>query len=118
MSIQRNRYIIIGCKYNYKEFNEKYNDYEKYVSPYLDSSFDEKIIEHNGLSMIYDGMNGQYVYIGKIIEKTKDYEVIERFCFDDYADEEEKDLINAIIKTEFPKLPDKPINVYLVTHYR
>ena len=118
MSVQRNQYIIIGCEYDYDEFNENYNDDEKYVEPYDDNAFDEKIIEHNGLSMIYDGMNGQYVYIGKIIEKTKDYEVIERFCFDDYADEEEKDLINAIIKTEFPKLPDKPINVYLVTHYR
>ena len=119
MSIQRNRYIIIGCKYNYKEFNEKYNDYEKYVSPYLDSSFDEKIIEHNGLSMIYDGMNGEYVYIGKIIKKTGEHEIIEYFCFEDCGIwEEDKELMISIIKSEFSKLPDKPIETYLVSHFR
>ncbi len=121
MSVQENQYIIIGCEYSYKEFKEiystdDYNNYEKYVELYCDNGYKAEIVPYKGLSMIYDGMCGKYVFIGKILEKRMSYEYIDHYCFKK-IDKKEKKLIKSLIRKYFKKLPNKSVETYLVTHY-
>ena len=65
MGVELNTYVILGALIDYEEHEDRYDDFE----PYIDSAF--KGIEHkDGLCVIFDGMNGDYIFIGKVIAKT------------------------------------------------
>ena len=44
---------------------------ENLFDAYHDSAYDQKIAEVNGFSMIDDGMNGEYIFFGKIEQKSQ-----------------------------------------------
>jgi hypothetical protein len=75
MSTQINIYYIVGYKFNYKEFNKTFKK-----SPDDDSAFEtiEPIYDSafegikDGLTALFDGNSGQYVVIGKVLNKTQD----------------------------------------------
>lgn len=68
MSVQSNTYLLVGVKLAYDAFtSEQRNNME----PYEDSAF-EGIHHHNGLCAIVDGMNGEYVFIGRVLAKSGD----------------------------------------------
>jgi len=81
MSVQLNHYVIIGHKFEYDEFYdtlmEKFNlndgdeVFNEIEEPYHDSAF-KGIQHHNDLCIISDGMNGNYVYVGYVLQKSDD----------------------------------------------
>lgn len=72
MSVQCNTYIMWGAVFPFKEFRERYDDFELYQ----DSAF-KGIHHHNGLCVLYDGMNAKYFAIGHVLHKTENYEGFE-----------------------------------------
>jgi len=116
MSIHRNYYILIGVRYEYIEFNDKFKGVDYGV--YCDSAF-EGIEHYKGLCVLYDGMNGEYVMVGRVLYKTKNMEDIygpvnisDRFNNVKYFDIH-KDLV------AFDRdIKHNDINMYLVGHYR
>lgn len=80
MSTQRNHYVIIGAMMGWDEFHYAIRpddmpdgefEYwlDRKISPYYDSAFDP-ISKSKALSVICDGMNGEYVAIGQVREKS------------------------------------------------
>jgi hypothetical protein len=125
MSVQINQYIILGYKFDYDEFTTAYlhdESYDALLDDYHDSAFDAKIVECNGLSMIFDGMNGKYVYVGKIYTKSADGEYLDSINMDNFNQTKDyqillKSLINLVFNKTKP-VDRLDIHLYLVTHYR
>jgi hypothetical protein len=69
MSVQMNTYVLIGDVFDYAKLKDRYDELE----PYMDDAF-YGIHHHKGLCVIYDGMNGRYVAIGRVLAKTRDGE--------------------------------------------
>lgn len=79
MSVQCNQYLGYGYMLDFDEVREFFlrcgEDYweDQMCDLYHDSAFDDKIKEVYGCSMIIDGMNGDYVFFGKLYAKSKNY---------------------------------------------
>lgn len=82
MSTQINSYVVLGVRLDYKEFNkhikslceDEWEAHETFVEPYCDSPFKGEPSSHNGLTMLYDGRDGEYVIIGEVLHKTANHE--------------------------------------------
>ena len=84
MSVRNNHYVLIGVRYDYhssdflKLFNFKNesdfdDNFEAVVEPFLDSP-SSGISSFGGLSILDDGMNGDYSIVGYILNKSDEYE--------------------------------------------
>ena len=71
MSMQHNIYVMIGTTFPYDTFKDdvKYSQLE----PFMDSAFDD-VHHHEGLCILFDGMNGEYVAVGKVLAKSANHE--------------------------------------------
>lgn len=88
MSVQLNHYVMVGAKYDYRDFYEKFvsSDYEKVIEDWIDDveyeycdSALEGIKGKNNITIISDGMNAEYVYIGCVIYKSSDHGFLDDF---------------------------------------
>ncbi len=79
MSVQINQYLIYGIKLPYKWHNEweKNNEgkdfYDAFRDYMDDSAYDEKIAQRDGITMLFDGMDGNYIFIGYCSAKSSNY---------------------------------------------
>ena len=124
MSVQQNSYIVVGAKFPFPQFGEDYDAEEAWhdkCEPYLDSPFKSAIVEHNGLSVFKDGMNGNWVIIGKCLAKTGNYDGFGDVVHLDGAVQEaidgEWDGIASLITDKFGYV-DPDISLMVFTHYR
>lgn len=68
-------YVLLGIKLPYpnSNFNEElYEDGDEVFEAcenYMDNPYESRISSKDGISVIFDGMNGQYVFAGRIFEK-------------------------------------------------
>lgn len=67
MSTQINTYAMVGAILPYD--GELYDKLE----PYMDDAF-EGVQHHDGLCVLYDGMNGEYIAVGKVVAKSANHE--------------------------------------------
>jgi len=80
MSVNKNHYVMIGMKFGYDEFfdlciesgaedttGDQWDTGP--LVPYIDS-FIHGIEQHDFLTVIIDGMNGNYVYVGHVVQKS------------------------------------------------
>lgn len=76
MSVQVNTYVLIGVVLGYEAAHEAWRNQGRKVSlhdfltPYMDSAFDLETNPHENITVLYDGMNGEYIAIGHVIAKT------------------------------------------------
>ncbi len=125
MSVQINQYYGYGYYLPFKEAREhltqKYGEekYEEISDEYHDSAFKSDIKEVNGCSMIEDGMNGKYIFFGKLFEKAANGEYLETILI-----KKTKKHVKLLVDYEFKKLfGEDSFNDYepttiLLTHYR
>jgi hypothetical protein len=115
MSTNQNTYVVLGTKLPYDLFKDKFDQLE----PYMDDAF-EGIHHHDRLCVLYDGMNGGYVIIGKILAKTKNHQGFEQPII--LNDTSTMRLIQGdITYLLFNKLKldtTFEVNLIVVTHYR
>lgn len=69
MSTNKTDYIILGIKMEYSEYNSRFNPDDDWCIH--EEYFNSKI---NDLIVVKDGMSGKYVVIGKLIDKSEEYE--------------------------------------------
>lgn len=80
MSVQCNQYLCYGYKFDYetaaKFLKEKLGEdgYEDFFDEYSDRAFDSEIVEVNDCSMLWDFMEGEWIFFGKIYAKSDNYE--------------------------------------------
>ena len=118
MSTQTNQYIVVAMRFDFFE------DYEKWhgiFEPFEDSAYSE-IKHHNGLCVMADGRDGEFIFIGRVLKKTKEGQWFEE-QYDLYSlvpTEEERQLLAALIGVTFPDLP-KPlpdVKLWMFTYLR
>ena len=78
MSTRSNQYLAFGYMVDYKLAQQvleaKYGDEDTAfdaVELFTDNGYEEKILPHNGVNVIKDGMSGEYFFFGKIVEKAE-----------------------------------------------
>lgn len=124
MSVQSNQYLIYGiCKpgswrkeWEKETGNDFYATFESFMD---DSAFNKKINHKDGIFCLYDGMNGKYVIIGRVLAKGSDEEPFiaygEPISFTEPT-ELEKELISNSIERNFGIKEE--LKHWLITHYR
>ena len=124
MSVQINQYLIFGVNkpYSFKAEWEKENGkdfYDTFESFMSDNAFDKKIHHKDGIFCLFDGMNGEYIIIGRVLEKGSDEEPFvadgEPISFTEPT-ELEKELISNSIERNFGIKEE--LKHWLITHYR
>lgn len=110
MSVQREEYIIYGCKFS-EEFTREF--WEK---DFYDEYIWEKEKEEQP-NFITDGMNGDYTFFGFIIQigdgEEENYEAIE---FKEIT-EENKTIIRNKFNELYPNTELPEIKMYYLPHY-
>jgi hypothetical protein len=113
MSTQVNTYVMIGALFPYDLLAGSYERLE----PYKDGAF-EGIRHHEGLCVLYDGMDGQYVAIGRVLEKTGNHNHFEHpIRIAPLGDAERQSLhddIRRLIRLE----GDFSVQHLVISHYR
>lgn len=117
MSVRTNQYLIQGVKLPYNSHQSRYDDYE----PYFDDGRSLVIKPYKGLNVIFDGMNGKFIIIGRIIVKAVIDESIAGPIKIPEIDSNTADMIANLINVSFPD-PDinfeaVDIGTWIVTHY-
>ncbi len=110
MSTQINQYLMYGILLPYsfhKEWEKENNDdfYEKFEEFIEDSSYDSKVNHVEGIHCLFDGRDGRFIIIGRVIAKSKDGELLgcetAITIMDDKFTELEKELLSTSIKRNF-----------------
>ena len=68
MGTQSNTYVMVAARL---PFPSGHDDLLEKLEPYEDSAFGP-IVEHDGISVVADGMNGGYIFIGKVLAKSEE----------------------------------------------
>ena len=124
MSTQTNQYLMYGINVPVKWIkewnkNEKnsgkdwYNTFESFMD---DSPYNSKVNHKDGIFMLYDGMNGDYIIIGKVEKKSSDGEFIDGPIALTDLPTTQKDAIAESIKRNFDL--EGEMKWWFVTHYR
>lgn len=124
MSVQTNQYLFFGVK---KDFNwskewekETGKDFYETFEDFMDDSAFKKDIHHkDGIFCLYDGMNGKYIIIGRVLAKGCDDEPCiadnEPMCFTEPTPLEKEFISNSIERNFGIK---EELKHWLITHYR
>lgn len=118
-----NQYLCYGYLLPYdqsKEALEKLHTQagaEEIFDKYYDSAYDKKIIEVEGFSIIQDGMCGEYIFFGKIFQKSSVHEPLSTTTMPKVTAKMKKQLVEQCIKVFGDTFEVKPETI-LLTHYR
>lgn len=117
MSVQQNDYVVIGKKFGYDEFyklvGHDANDFSDTEELYSDSAY-KGIQHHNDLCIISDGMSGEYVVVGHVLQKSGNYGAIDDFVSTTKCPSAKK--VSGWIKRELGI--DVKCELIIFTHYR
>lgn len=118
MSVQQNHYVMVGKKFGFKEFAKLLNvdtgdsAFER-VEEYIDNAF-KGIHHHNDLCVLFDGMNGEHVVVGRVLQKSGNYGSLSDFKDDRRRPSASK--VSEWIKREFGF--DVKCSLISITHFR
>ena len=120
MSVRFNNYIMRGVLCPYGPFRVLSDELEEELEKYCDTTRDD-IKHYDGICMLFDGMGGRYVAIGKVLVKSECGEGFNQpLKVDDEPIDDEVDVmakINAILD----KIGQKPLSklrTLVISHYR
>lgn len=92
---ERTHYIGYGISLSQQQvddfFKQDSDVVEKIYDDYDDNPYKEKVTKtKSGLTIVVDGMNGKYIFFGKIIQKALDHDGLD-FCVFEEIDEKDKE---------------------------
>lgn len=96
MGTQINAYVMHGVVRDYKEFKGKFEELE----PYMDSAFNG-IHHKDGVCVLFDGMGGKFVAVGRVLAKTGNHQPFDEpvVCWPPDDEDELQDAVSAIVGT-------------------
>lgn len=111
MGVDVQAFVIVGVKLPGDVMTD--DAYDR-LEPYLSGS-----PEANGIQIVYDGMSGKYVIVGKLIAVSDqtDGHFEEPISVKREIAPEEGAQVEAKIKELFPDQPYQPLSVIVVSHY-
>lgn len=114
MSTSSNTYVMFGVKLPYDAFTEEQHES---MWLYTDSAY-QGIKHHNGLCVVADGMNGEYIFIGRVLAKSVDEDGTGLPVTHCSVDADLRDEVSALLMKHFPISGECDLTVYAFTHYR
>ncbi len=117
MSVQCNTYVMIGATFPYELFRD--DDVYKKLEPFQDNAF-KSIHHHEGLCVLIDGMNGDYVAVGVVLAKSADHEGLVAPLVIRTTAEETAGVATAITNSigKIVNLPEFKVTPIVLSHYR
>ncbi|WP_434681315.1 hypothetical protein J3P77_09475 [Pseudomonas sp. R1-18] len=119
MSVQSNTYLLVGVMLPYDHFDDVHDDPYEVLEPYTDSAY-KGIEHHNGLCVLYDGMGGSHIAIGRVLAKSDDQNG--NYGFNAPIDAttamtpELQAEVAKLVQQQFNFAPD--VRAWILTHYR
>lgn len=123
MSVEINQYLGYGILLPYQEtrtlLDEIYDEenLEILFNEYHDSAYKKEIVEVDGCSMIVDSMSGKYIFFGKILDKSTQYEPLNTMVIPKVSSKIKKTIIEQYKKV-FNKDDQIKLDMILLSHYR
>jgi len=124
MGVRTTIYIIAGIKIPLDEFKYGHDDNDddgEALEPYRDSSYDSKVGAYDGLTVLIDGMGGEYAVIGQCLIKVRGEDVyIDGFIFmDDMVNDCDINVRRGISQKIFEHfgILEPEITLMLFTHF-
>ncbi|MDB5707833.1 MAG: hypothetical protein JWN66_4949 [Sphingomonas bacterium] len=116
MSVQCNSYVLFGVILPYESIN-----YER-AEPYLDSAFEATANPSGNITVLLDGMSGEYAALGHVVQKTANFEGFPApISIDDFPTSDinqwAADIMEAMIAIGIPTAPHR-FGWHVVSHYR
>lgn len=121
MSVQINQYLMYGISVPYPKDEDFYDNHEQFHG--MNSAFNSDIpAGPDGIFCLMDGMNGNYMVIGKVLAKSDNYERIaddKPLRIDTLTEVQKLEVVSAIQK-HFDNNMQSPViaDYYFITHYR
>lgn len=66
MSVNTNQYIMLGVNLPFITETEK----GEKIEPYHDNDYKKTVHEKDGLTVVSDGVNGDFTMVGKVLERS------------------------------------------------
>lgn len=126
MSVQSNQYYGYGYFLPYKDakaaLEEKYgeefsDELDGFYDTYSDSAFNDKVVEVNDCSLIIDGMNGEYVFFGKLFAKSANGSYLNKVVISPVKTKVKNNVKQQLLEVFGREFSVKPQTV-VFTHYR
>lgn len=107
MGTSREEWVIYGQRYPY---SQKLSDKVDNIDQYSDNDDD--------FVALVDGMNGEYIIIGKVIEEGDEYEGIELsgHTIED-LEEYKQEVVPKIAQLGIENWADVPFKIYFLSHW-
>lgn len=123
MSTQTNQYLIYGVRKPFEwseewEAREGRDFYDTFESFMEDSAFSKEVTHKDGIFCIFDGRDGRFILIGRVICKSQDGGLLAEdgpLSLPDFTSLE-VELLKDSIERNFGIR--EPLNFYFVTLYR
>lgn len=122
MSTAINQYILLGFRLDYNEafglLETKYgsSNCEDVREHYEDNGYKKEIKQMNGMTIISDGMDGEYFYFGIVKEKAREGEFVNSFEFGKPVATELKQIQTQAQELFGREFENKP-TWHVLTHY-
>ncbi len=113
MGVERTHYVIVGVRFKYDDVAER-PDFEELQDEMEDNGYKVEITEKNGLTMVSDGMNGEYVVIGRVLAKAIDSDGLD-FTICECCEASRQDIMHAVHSRLSPLTGC--VQIYAFTHY-
>ena len=113
MGVDVQAFVIVGAKFPGDAMPDDWDARER-LEPYMDGT-----PEAGGFRIVYDGMSGEYVIVGKQIAASDqaDGHFEKPISVKGEITPEEYTAVEAKIKELFPDQPPQPLTVIVVSHY-
>ena len=120
MGIRLNHYIMRGVLCPFGPFRELNEDLEDDLYRYSDTTY-SGVRHHDGICILFDGMGGKYVAIGRVMAKTENGEGFgSPMKIDGKAIDDEIEMLSKIneILAKVGQGPLSELSTLVISHYR
>jgi hypothetical protein len=117
MGVARTDYVIYGVNVPFNTVSEDEDQYDEWLDEYEDNGYEQEIKRGElGLTMVSDGMNGDYAIIGFVMAKALQYDGLPMTdCYREFK-ENEKTFIKDAIKIKFG-IDSQELKVWAFSHF-
>jgi hypothetical protein len=100
---ERTHYIGYGISLSQQQVNDFFKQdsdiVEKIYDDYDDNPYKEEVTKtKSGLTIVVDGMNGKYIFFGKIVQKALDYDGLDFTVFEEIDEKNKEEVVKEASK--------------------
>jgi len=119
---ERTHYIGYGISLSQQQTNDFFKQnseiVEKIYDDYDDNPYKEEVTKtKSGLTIVVDGMNGKYVFFGKIVQKALDHDGLDFTVFEEIDEKDKAEVVKEASKAFDFIITKSDIKHIVFTHW-